>query len=160
MAKNSGCFRSVDPIVAFWSHIDTSDNDGCWLWTAHRSPDGYGQAHIKRHPLRAHRLMWYLVHGDPGDLKVLHACDNPPCVNPNHLFIGTNSDNMFDAVDKGRHSQSRKTHCPHGHPYSGKNLMWVKTKKGITRRCKVCVYASNKAVRQRNYALRRRQSGK
>lgn len=50
----------------------------------------------------AHRLMWILLHGDPGDLIVCHKCDNPRCIRPDHLFLGTQSDNMLDAHDKGR----------------------------------------------------------
>jgi hypothetical protein len=66
---------------------------------------------------------------------VMHLCDNPPCVRLDHLRIGTNSDNMRDAVAKRRQHQVVKTHCPHGHPYEGDNL--YVTKAG-GRQCKTC----------------------
>jgi len=76
---------------------------GCWIWTARVSPAGYGQASYKRKSTFAHRLAWTLFRGPiPEGLCVLHKCDNPPCVNPEHLFIGTQIENIRDCVAKGR----------------------------------------------------------
>lgn len=83
---------------------------GCWVWTKALHAKGYGVIAVGRSSDRAHRVAWKLNKGPiPAGLMVLHRCDNPPCVNPAHLFLGTNSDNMRDAVGKGRHrTQPRK----------------------------------------------------
>lgn len=80
-------------------------DSGCWIWQAARLPKGYGAFVSKSHPLsgRAHRAAWELYVGPiPAGLWVLHRCDNPPCVNPAHLFLGTASDNTADMMAKGR----------------------------------------------------------
>lgn len=85
-----------------WSRLAHLEN-GCWVWTGHTVPFGYGtlRAEGKLHP--THRLAWELTHGPiPDGLCVLHRCDNPPCCNPSHLFLGTHSDNMKDCVSKNR----------------------------------------------------------
>jgi hypothetical protein len=76
---------------------------GCWIWTEGCDKDGYGKVQIQKKSLRAHRCAWMLFRGDlPDDLCVLHRCDVPSCVNPDHLFLGTNQDNTADRVRKGR----------------------------------------------------------
>ena len=98
---------------------------GCWLWTASLTGPGYGQFGVKGRVELAHRVSYELhVGAIPDGLCVLHRCDVRHCVNPNHLFLGTHSDNSRDCVSKGRHGNGNKlkTHCPQGHPYSGDNL--------------------------------------
>lgn len=76
----------------------------CWLWTGATNQDGYGVFRVARSLVRAHRLAWRLAHGRsaPSDRKVLHHCDNPPCVRPSHLWVGSQQDNLRDASAKGR----------------------------------------------------------
>lgn len=108
----------------FWNHVLISD--GCWEWRRSRNNLGYGTLRHKGQPTYAHRVAWLFWHGDdPGEFCVLHHCDNPPCVRPDHLFLGTRGDNSQDMVAKGRgalqrpwaHPNEKKTHCPQGHPY-------------------------------------------
>lgn len=86
----------------FWSKVDKSHD--CWEWTAHRTHDGYGRFTLRHGvPRMAHRVAYELTHGTiPDGLLVCHRCDNPACVRPAHLFLGTNNDNMRDMVAKGR----------------------------------------------------------
>lgn len=97
-------------IARFWSRVIKSDDDGCWLWTGPfmKYRGGYGQMTIAKKAHKAHRVAFVLAYGPfPNDLHVLHHCDNPPCVRPSHLFVGTRSDNMRDAASKGRHAQQK-----------------------------------------------------
>lgn len=106
--------RRPAPIAdRFWAKVERGDPAACWLWTASLNATGYGQigsgrgAHATRErvrPLLAHRVSWELHHGEPppDNLCVCHRCDNPRCVNPGHLFLGTMGDNMRDKVAKGR----------------------------------------------------------
>jgi hypothetical protein len=83
----------------------------CWIFEGCRSEDGYGGISIGGHcgkMMRAHRAAWLVTHGDiPAGIFVCHKCDHPPCCRPDHLFLGTQSDNMLDAAAKGRLSVSR-----------------------------------------------------
>jgi hypothetical protein len=81
--------------------VDKTGN--CWLWRGRRSGNGYGQIGIARKSHLAHRFMWQLLKGPiPPGLHVLHKCDTPACVNPDHLFLGTAKDNSDDKWAKGR----------------------------------------------------------
>lgn len=84
-----------------WTWI--TKGDGCWLWTGCKTPRGYGYMSIDGKNKRAHRIVWELIHGPiPAGLYVCHHCDTPACCRPDHLFVGTNADNMRDAASKGR----------------------------------------------------------
>lgn len=125
----------------FWEKVAKSD--GCWLWTGSRQRNGYGflfaGTRKEPHPERAHRVSWRIHFGEiPDGLWVLHKCDNPPCVNPEHLFLGTRTDNMRDCARKGRVTtigHSRLTHCKRGHEFSTSNT-YVDPKGA--RRCRTC----------------------
>ncbi len=93
----------------FWAKVACGEPDECWPWTGSTCPArGYGHIGLtlvsgKRCVKGAHRVAWILEFGHiPVGLDVLHRCDNPPCINPRHLFLGTHGDNMRDAVAKGR----------------------------------------------------------
>lgn len=75
----------------------------CWLWVGYKHSQGYGRLKINGKMVLAHRVAYALSQGDPGELDVLHSCDNPACVNPDHLSLGTHQDNMDDMNAKGRH---------------------------------------------------------
>jgi hypothetical protein len=92
--------------VRFWEKVVKSD--GCWLWTGGLN-SGYGQISVDLRPELAHRVSWILHHGSlDGDLCVLHSCDTPRCVRPDHLFLGTRADNMADCVTKGRNARGER----------------------------------------------------
>jgi hypothetical protein len=91
----------------FWSKVNRRSPDECWPWTASRDLYGYGRIWVgggSETTLKAHRVAWELAAGEPvpTGLWVLHTCDNPGCVNPAHLWLGTHDDNMRDMNDKGR----------------------------------------------------------
>ena len=89
---------------------------GCWEWQQKRSPRGYGIVKFRGRSIGAHRLAWMKYRGDiPANFYVMHACDNPSCVNPNHLFIGTPRDNVLDMISKNRHCHGDK-HWMRTHP--------------------------------------------
>lgn len=87
----------------FWSHVEISGINDCWIWKLKPDIWGYGVFCLDSKRIKAHRYSYVLKFGNiPEGMKVCHKCDNPICVNPNHLFLGTNSDNMLDMFAKGR----------------------------------------------------------
>lgn len=98
----------------FWSKVAIGGPDDCWLWTACKNKDGYGSFGWggKGSTVLAHRFAWMLerdlIHaGVPDGMYVLHSCDTPSCVNPAHLWLGTQKDNVADCTKKGRRAQVR-----------------------------------------------------
>jgi len=94
-------FTSVES--RFWSKVDKSNPDRCWLWTSTKAGRGYGSFRIGQRQVYAHRLSYEMTYGPiPEGMYVCHSCDTPPCVRPDHLFIGTPQENYHDARRKGR----------------------------------------------------------
>lgn len=112
---------SQDTLNRFWSKVNKTDR--CWIWIGGKTSKGYGMFFSNKKFVYAHRFS-YELHKCciASGRMVCHACDNPSCVNPEHLFDGTGSDNQRDSVNKGRQMHVRKTHCRQGHPYEGENL--------------------------------------
>jgi hypothetical protein len=94
---------SAEKPLSFWNRVRVGATTECWPWTAGHNKRGYGRAYLAKKNHAAHRLAWELTNGPiTGGLFVLHRCDNPPCCNPSHLFLGTHADNMADRGAKGR----------------------------------------------------------
>lgn len=96
----------------FWSKVNKTDT--CWLWTGYKLPSGYGRFRDRALLIYAHRFSWQLVNGEvpTGEghhgICVLHKCDMPSCVNPEHLFLGTMATNIADRDSKGRLSEGER----------------------------------------------------
>ncbi len=113
-------------------------NGDCIEFTGVIFTTGYGQVCYKGKYTTVSRFMWEYHHGPISKgMFVCHKCDNRPCFNIDHLFLGTPQDNITDMINKGRGANQKKTHCKRGHPFSGDNL-YINPTKG-TRRCRACV---------------------
>lgn len=131
--------------------------DSCWLWTASSNGHGYGQFAVSRRlgkPLAAHRVSFVIHVGPiPKGMFVLHRCDIPACVNPQHLFLGNQKDNMQDRIAKGRQPKgykhkNPKTQCSRGHRWTKEN---TRLRPG-RRYCNAC---NTERSRERRARLRR-----
>lgn len=102
-------YSSAKSLALFWGRVnkngpvDRPELGPCWVWTAANNGHGYGNTSFEGKRYLTHRLSYILAHGGiPDGLDVLHACDNPPCVRPDHLWVGTAKDNGRDMAAKGR----------------------------------------------------------
>lgn len=149
--------NDLDP--RFWSYVDQSGGpDACWPWMRSVDRQGYGRQVVDGHGWGAHRIAWTLTRGPiPDGLVTCHHCDNPPCCNPAHLFVGTQRENLADMKRKGRSTASR-THCKHGHEFTPENTyLWrapadsrsASLYRATTiRMCKTCMRIRDRARRR------------
>lgn len=108
----------------------------CHEWMSAKNRKGYGQFKENGKLHIATRYAYAMANGPiPDGMQVCHRCDNPKCVRLDHLFLGTNSDNQKDAVAKGRHASTKKTHCTKGHQYTEENTL---RENDGSRRCRTC----------------------
>ena len=91
----------------FFSKVDKTES--CWVWSSYKTKEGYGRIQAFGKPMYSHRISWLIHFGKiPNGKEVCHRCDNPSCVNPKHLFIGTHKDNMQDMFKKGRRKENQR----------------------------------------------------
>lgn len=123
----------------FWRNVIVLGPDECWEYRGRaRLPSGHAIFQRGRGigTIGAHRMAWLLTHGETEEW-VLHRCDNPPCCNPAHLYLGDHEQNMRDMGKRKRSRSAKVTHCPAGHPYSEENT-YVAPKSG-ERICRTCL---------------------
>lgn len=126
--------------IEYSNHFD----DDCWYWTSTNHKDGYGQFKLNSKSCLAHRISYELFRGKiPIGLQLDHLCRNRKCVNPNHLEIVSNRENVLRGVSVCAINY-KKTHCKHGHKFDEKNTYFNKNK---NRRCRFCVMISQRKHR-------------
>ena len=158
-----GCLRqkdseTIEAVTArFWSKVRKTPT--CWIWEGARQSDGYGtlasgtRLNKSWRTIKTHRFSFELVNGSiPAGMEVCHHCDNPPCVRPDHLFLGTHQDNVADRDRKKRHwvrdgagRLPLKSHCRNGHEYTPENTLirWHESRGANIRHCRECVRAKD-----------------
>ncbi len=114
--------KKKPPAERFWKFVKKTSS--CWIWTGGVKGHGYGSFFKDGKQLAAHRFSWEIANGPiPSGMCVCHKCDNPICCNPDHLFIGTQSDNLLDAASKNRNPMQVRPDKSHVHVINQKRRM-------------------------------------
>lgn len=122
-----------DPLSRFMKRVFKLSN-GCWCWIGCRNNDGYESFRLEGKTILCHRWIYEYFNESLNDYYCMHKCNNPSCVNPEHLEKGTQFDNMKHCVNSGNNPRLNKTHCPKNHEYNFINTRIYKT----ARVCRVC----------------------
>lgn len=135
-------------VEAFWANVEKTDS--CWIWRGCKDKDGYGLWTINYKQWRGHRFSFWVTHGKINTKSMIcHTCDNPSCVNPDHLYEGNATTNNRDTVNRGRYTNvfKERTHCFNGHLFEGENLYYDSKK----RVCKICrrIHDKNRYIRDK-----------
>lgn len=148
--------RTKNNEFRFKEKISKGDANACWEWRGAQDGRGYGSFWLDGKLEKAHRASLILLDGIDisSGMCVCHSCDNPICVNPNHLWLGTHTDNMHDLIKKNKFPypkpgcwyNKQKTHCKRGHEFTKENT--IITSQG-RRACKICQYMHNKVYRRK-----------
>lgn len=125
----------------FWAMVERRGPDDCWPWLGTVDRHGRGGFHVGQRMLKAPRIAWSIASGRNPDEQICHHCDNPNCVNPAHLWLGTQHDNMLDASAKRKWDHMRRSHCPRGHSMENAYIR----PDGGGRQCRTCFDMRNKA---------------
>ena len=121
------------------------DATGCWLWQGTCYHDGYGAINISGKMKRTHRVSWELINGSiPEGMYICHHCDVRDCINPAHLFLGTQQDNVKDMIKKKRDRSSKKTQCKSGHSFNEENTYNRVYRGRKLRQCRECGRIANR----------------
>jgi hypothetical protein len=145
-------------IANFWKKVEKSDD--CWTWKGGQFNNGYGAMRVGKVVVGAHRVSYVIARGSlAANLLIRHKCDNPSCVNPDHLEPGAQVDNMADrhgvmgprVAKGGSNNNARKTHCKRGHEYTPEN---TRIDRRGWRSCLTC----SRTLWQAEQALKRRRS--
>lgn len=141
--------RRPDDLTIFFAKVEFTDS--CWIWRASHDDGGYGVFRWRGKARKAHRVAYAIAHGyTPPGMVVMHTCDTPACVNPDHLVLGTQRDNVRDAIAKGRflNGNGAKESCKRGHVFDTENTHITRLGR---RNCKTCNREKTIALRKGLY---------
>lgn len=147
--------HNLSAFERFMRNVDDSGGpDACHPWTGRTNDWGYGVFDVGDRSHLAHRWLLGHVRGRPlgSGEETRHRCDNPPCCNPAHLQDGDRMDNVRDMTERGRHANSKKTHCIHGHEFTPVNTY---IRKNGSRQCRACQRKRSRASKARTRAAKK-----